>query len=56
MQKVNKQAGGVFIMAALLIGFIAGIATGDAVRGVWIGLAVGILAAVGVWLNDRRQA
>ena len=55
MEPKNKRAGGCFLMAAILIGFAIGMATGNALRGVWIGLAVGAVIAVGLWLADRRS-
>ena len=51
----TPKAGGFFLMAAILIGFIAGLATNDAMRGVVIGTAVGIVIAVAMWLLDRRR-
>ena len=55
MQPGNKRAGGCFLVAAILIGFAAGLFTGNAMAGVWLGLAVGVIAAVAVWLLDRRR-
>ena len=49
------KSGGFFLMAAILIGFVAGLATGDAMRGVLIGTGIGIAIAVGLWLADRRR-
>ena len=49
-------AGGFFLIAPILIGFFAGIATGDAMRGVLIGTAVGIILVVALWLIDRRRS
>lgn len=54
MQTQNSRAGGFFLMAAILIGFVAGLATDDAMRGVIIGTAIGIAMAVGLWLVDRN--
>lgn len=55
MQPSNKRAGGFFLMAAILVGFAAGVYTGNAMAGVWSGLAVGIVAAVVTWLLDRKN-
>lgn len=55
MQPSNKRAGGCFLMAAILVGFAAGIWTGNVMAGVWAGLAIGVGAAVAVWLTDRRK-
>lgn len=51
----NKRAGGCFLVAAILIGFVGGLYMGNAMAGVWLGLAVGAIAAVAVWLLDRRN-
>lgn len=49
-------AGGFFLVAPILIGFFVGLATGDAMRGVLIGTAIGLALVVGLWLVDRRRA
>ena len=49
-------AGGFFLVAPILIGFFAGMATGDAMRGTLVGTAIGLILAVGLWLIDRRRA
>jgi UDP-N-acetylmuramyl pentapeptide phosphotransferase/UDP-N-acetylglucosamine-1-phosphate transferase len=54
-EPTTKRAGGCFLMAAILIGFVVGMATGNPLRGVWLGLAAGIVIAVGLWLADRRR-
>ena len=54
MTPQNKRAGGCFLIAPILIGFAAGVATGNAIRGVWLGIAAGIVIAVALWLLDRR--
>ena len=51
----TPKAGGFYLMAAVLLGFVAGLATGDAMRGVIIGTVIGIAIAVGLWLADRRR-
>jgi len=55
MAQQNKLGGGCFLIVPILIGFIAGMATGNAYRGVLIGTAIGIALAVGIWLIDRRR-
>ena len=50
-----SKAGGFYLMAAILVGFVTGLATGDAMRGVVIGTIAGITIAVGLWLADRRR-
>lgn len=51
----TPRAGGFFLIVAILLGFGIGIATGDAMRGVVIGTAAGIVIAVALWLVDRRR-
>jgi hypothetical protein len=51
----SPKSGGFLLMAAILFGFVAGLATGDAMRGVLIGTVIGITIAVGLWLADRRR-
>ena len=49
------RAGGCFLMAAILIGFVGGIAIQNPLLGTWIGTGVGIAIAVVLWLVDRRS-
>lgn len=51
----TPKAGGFYLMAAILLGFVGGLATGDAIRGVVIGTAIGIVIAMAVWLLDRSR-
>lgn len=53
--KRTPKAGGFFLVAPILIGFVIGLATGDAMRGVMIGTGAGIVAALAVWLLDNRR-
>ena len=53
--KRDPLAGGFFLIAPIVIGFFAGMATGDAMRGVLIGTGIGLALAVGMWLLDRRR-
>jgi uncharacterized membrane protein len=55
MARQNKIGGGCFLVVPMLIGFIAGMATGNAYRGVLIGTAIGIVLAVLIWLLDRSR-
>ena len=50
----KKLGGGCFLIIPMLIGFIAGMATGNAYRGVLIGTGIGIQLAVGIWLLTKR--
>jgi len=51
----NPTAGGFFLVAPILAGFGVGIATGDAMRGVLIGTAIGLALLIAVWLVDRGR-
>ena len=55
MEPRNMRAGGCFLMAAILIGFVGGIAIRNPLLGTWIGTGVGIAIAVVLWLVDRRN-
>jgi uncharacterized membrane protein len=55
MAQQNKLGGGCFLIVPILIGFIAGMATGSAYRGVLIGTGIGIVLAVAIWLIDRSR-
>jgi hypothetical protein len=56
MHSNTGRAGGCFLTGAIMAGFILGLLTGDAMRGVWIGTGLGIVAAVAVWLVDRKRS
>ena len=51
----TPKAGGCFLMAAILLGFVGGMSTGDTMRGVIIGTGIGIVAAIAIWLLDRSR-
>jgi hypothetical protein len=55
MNPPDKRAGGCFLGAAILIGFLGGMATGNALRGAQIGTFIGIAIAVALWLLDRKR-
>lgn len=55
MAQRTPRAGGFFLMAAILLGFAVGLATGDAMRGVILGTAAGVVIALAIWLLDRRR-
>ncbi|HUG45311.1 MAG TPA: hypothetical protein VMK31_02210 [Sphingomicrobium sp.] len=43
------------LTGGILGGFVVGLLTGDAMRGVWLGTGLGIIAAVVIWLMDRKR-
>lgn len=55
MARRNAQAGGIFVMIGILIGFSWGIAAGEPMPGILIGTAIGAAAALMLWLLDRRR-
>jgi hypothetical protein len=55
MAKRNARAGGIFLAIGILAGFGWGIAAGEPMKGVLIGTAVGGVAALLLWLLDRRR-
>ena len=55
MDTKPKHAGGCFLMAAILLGFLGGLAIRDPLKGVLVGTGVGILIAVAIWLVDSRR-
>lgn len=55
MDRQDRRSGGFFLMAAIMIGFGWGVAAGDAMKGVLVGTAVGIMVAVAIWLLDRSR-
>jgi UDP-N-acetylmuramyl pentapeptide phosphotransferase/UDP-N-acetylglucosamine-1-phosphate transferase len=55
MANRTPTAGGFFLFVAVTIGLVWGAATGQAMRGVLIGTAVGIALALVTWILDRRR-
>ena len=55
MARRNAQAGGIFLMIAILAGSVWGLARGEPMLGVLSGTALGIAAAILMWLVDRRR-
>ena len=49
------MAGGIFLTVGILAGFGWGIAVGEPMIGVLAGTAIGVAAAVLLWLLDRRR-
>ncbi len=55
MEPRTTHAGGCFLMVAILLGFLGGMAMRDPLLGTLIGTAIGIVIAVAIWLVDRRR-
>ena len=55
METKRKHAGGCFLMATILLGFLGGVAIRDPIKGCLIGTAIGTVIAVAIWLVDRRR-
>jgi hypothetical protein len=55
MQRRFTQAGGCFLAAAILGGFVYGVATEQPMKGVLIGTGIGIGVALLTWLLDRAR-
>ena len=54
MAKRTSRAGGIFLMAGILAGLAWGIAAGEPTLGMLAGTAIGVAAAILLWLVDRR--
>lgn len=48
-------AGGCFLTIFLLLGFVFGLSIGNPLKGVLIGLGIGIVLALLTWLIDSRR-
>ncbi|MEO5640380.1 MAG: hypothetical protein ABIQ98_01275 [Sphingomicrobium sp.] len=55
MSSRSSQAGGLFLMLAIVIGTMWGMASGQPMLGVLTGTGIGIVIAVGIWMVDRRR-
>lgn len=55
MQRPTSRAGGCFLTLCILAGFPLGLAMGNPMKGILIGLGAGIALAVITWLIDRRR-
>jgi len=55
MQARSPQAGGFLLIACIFIGVIVGLMRGQPSLGFLVGTALGVAAAVAVWLLDRRR-
>jgi len=50
-----RVAGGIFIALGLLIGAIIGVAMDQPSAGAVIGMAIGTVIAVAIWVMDRKR-
>jgi hypothetical protein len=50
-----RLAGGIFIALGLLIGAIIGVAMDQPSAGAVIGMAIGTVIAVAIWIMDRKR-
>jgi len=55
MSPRSTQAGGLFLMLAIVIGTLWGVASHQPMLGVLTGTGVGIVIAVAIWVVDRRR-
>lgn len=53
MTSPTPMAGGFFLVLPIVVGFMWGVASGRAMQGAIVGLGVGVLLAMVVWLVDR---
>jgi hypothetical protein len=56
MTNRKPLAGGCFLTICILLGFPLGLAIGNPMNGILIGVGVGIVLAVAIWLIDSRRA
>jgi hypothetical protein len=57
MEGSRTRAGGCFIAIFLMLGFLYGLSIRNPLKGVLIGLGIGVVVAIAVWLVDswRRR-
>jgi cyanate permease len=55
MDQRTTKAGGCFLTIFILVGFFFGLSIRNPLKGVLIGLGVGMIFAVATWLIDRRR-
>jgi membrane associated rhomboid family serine protease len=55
MSRPTPMAGGFFLIVPIVAGFLWGLGSGRAMQGAIIGLGVGFVLALIVWLVDRAR-
>ena len=55
MQGSRTRAGGCFIAIFLMLGFLYGLSIRNPLKGVLIGLGIGIVIAIAIWLIDSAR-
>jgi hypothetical protein len=55
MQASSTRAGGCFLTLFLLLGFLFGLSIRNPLKGVLIGLGIGIVLATATWLIDLER-
>lgn len=55
MSKPTPVAGGFFLVVPIIIGFFWGLANGRAMQGAIVGLGIGVVLALAVWLVERAR-
>ena len=55
MSHPTPMAGGFFLILPIVVGFLWGVATGRAMQGAIVGLGIGLILALAVWLFDRLR-
>lgn len=56
MKQRTTHAGGFFLILPIVAGFAWGLVTDRAMQGALVGLVIGIVLALAVWLIDRSKA
>lgn len=56
MEQRSTKAGGCFLTIFILLGFLFGLSIRNPLKGVLIGLGVGIVLATATWLIDRARS
>lgn len=54
-QGSRTRAGGCFIAILLMLGFLYGLSIRNPLKGVLIGLGIGIVLAIATWLIDKYR-